>query len=61
MTNFRFVACTLLMIPLTYYFWEQLVESLDGSKPLAGLIVLLAWACGSIDLNEHMVGQPHAD
>jgi hypothetical protein len=61
MTTLRFAACTLLMVPLTYYYWEPLVESLDGSKPLAVLIVLLAWACGSIDLNEHMVGQPHTD
>jgi hypothetical protein len=45
---------------LTFRCWNDLVQSLDGSAFKATLVILLAWACGSIDVHD-MVGQPHDD
>ena len=54
----RDVLATLTVVPLTYYYWCTLVESLDGSKTIATLIVVGAWVGIAVDLNEHMTGQP---
>jgi hypothetical protein len=56
----RAVLWTLVVAFLTFRFWNELVQSLDGSAFKATLVILLAWACGSIDVHD-MVGQPHDD
>lgn len=55
----REVIATLTVVPLTYFYWGALVESLE-SKPIAVLIVVGAWVGIATDLNEHMTGQPEA-
>jgi len=54
----RDVIATLTVVPLTYLYWQDLVESLDGSYKIAALIVVAAWVGIATDLNEHMTGQP---
>jgi hypothetical protein len=56
----RAVLWTLVVAFLAFRFWNDLVQSLGGSTFQATLVILLAWACGSIDVND-MVGQPHDD
>mmetsp|Transcript_31570 Transcript_31570/g.52121 ORF Transcript_31570/g.52121 Transcript_31570/m.52121 type:complete len:83 (-) Transcript_31570:838-1086(-) len=53
----RAIIWTSIVVPVALYYWPQLVNSLEGSTPIAGLIVLMAWICGCVDLNE-MTGQP---
>ena len=57
----REVLATLTVAPATYWYWSDLVESLEGSKFIASLIVFGAWFAMAFDINEHMVGQPEAD
>ena len=56
----RDVIATLTVIPLTCWYWNDLLDSLDGNKTIASLIVIGAWFGIAVDLNEHMVGQPEA-
>jgi len=56
----REVTATITVVPLTWYYWRDLVASLDDNRYLAGLIVVGAWCGIAVDLNEHMVGQPEA-
>ena len=56
----RDVIATLTVVPLTYLYWNDLVESLDGNVYIASLIVVGGWFGIAIDLNEHMVGQPES-
>ena len=56
----RVVIWTIVVLLVSCRYWKTLVESLDGSLYKAVLIVVLAWTCGCIDVNE-MVGQPHED
>ena len=54
----RDVIATLTVVPATYFYWGDLVESLEGSRWIAALIVVGAWVGIAVDLNEHMTGQP---
>jgi len=54
----REVLATLTVVPATYWYWNDLVASLDGSKWTASIIVVSAWVGIAVDVNEHMVGQP---
>jgi hypothetical protein len=56
----REIMATVTVLPLSYWYWGRLVESLEGSTFKAVLIVLCAWVGMAVDLNEHMVGQPEA-
>ena len=54
----REVLATLTMVPIIYFYWEALVESLEGSTAKAALIVSFFWVGIAVDLSEHMTGQP---
>ena len=54
----REVLATLTMVPIIYFYWEALVESLDGSTFKAVLIVAFFWMGIAIDVSQHMTGQP---
>ena len=54
----RVVLTFLTTVPLCYYFWNDLLESLDGSTFKASLVVLLAVFCGCVDMNG-LTDQPH--
>jgi hypothetical protein len=56
----RAVIWTLLTFVLTYVYWDSLLTSLHGSKFTAVLVVLMAWVCGCVNLND-LTGQPHDD
>ena len=53
----RAIGWTCFLIPCSVYFWNALVDSLDGSIWQACLIVLLAWVCGCTDIND-LTSQP---
>jgi hypothetical protein len=53
----RILLTFLLVIPISVYFWDDLVEQMGESKFKALLIVSFAIACGITDVNE-LVGQP---
>jgi len=57
----REVIATLTVVPAVYFYWKDLVESLEGNVFVACLIVVGAWFGIAIDLNEHMTGQPESD
>jgi RsiW-degrading membrane proteinase PrsW (M82 family) len=56
----RAVVWTILTAILTFYYWDQLLISLNGSTFTAILVVLMAWVCGCVDMND-LTGQPHDD
>ncbi len=47
----------LIVIPISVYFWDDLVQQLGESRPKALLVVTFAIACGITDVND-LVGQP---
>ena len=54
----REVLATLTMVPAVYFYWEALVESLEGSTFKAVLIVAFFWLGIAVDISQHMTGQP---
>ena len=56
----RDVIATLTVVPSAWFYWQDLVDSLEGNRGVACLIVVGAWFGIAVDLNEHMVGQPEA-
>jgi hypothetical protein len=57
----REVFATLLVVPAVYFYFGDLVASLDGSLFKAALIVLFFWVAMAVDVSQHMTGQPDAD
>lgn len=57
----REILATLTVAPLSYWYWTNLLESLDGNICVALLIIVGGWFSIAIDLNEHMIGQPEGD
>jgi hypothetical protein len=55
----RILLATCIVIPVSYWYWSSLLESLDGSTWKAWLVVGLAWVFLQVD-NADMVGQPEA-
>lgn len=53
----RVLLTVLFVIPISVYFWDDLVEQLGESRLKALLIVTFAIACGITDVNQ-LVGQP---
>jgi hypothetical protein len=51
---------TTIVITLSSYYWSKLLESLKGNKLHAVLVILIAWICGCVDINE-LTGQPEAE
>jgi hypothetical protein len=49
-----------IVFTLSLYYWSRLVESLDGNILYAVLVVMIAWICGCVDMNE-LTGQPEAE
>jgi hypothetical protein len=56
----REVMATLLVVPTVYFYFGDLVTSLDGSLVKATLIVLFFWVAMAVDVSQHMTGQPEA-
>lgn len=56
----RALIWTFIVVPVAWYYWNQLVSSLDGNLWLASLVVGMAWICGCVDMNE-MTGQPEGE
>lgn len=57
MLTSRALIWTCLVVPVSIYYWDRLLASLEGSKALAALVVGMAWICGCVDVND-MTGQP---
>ena len=57
----RLLVTTFIILPVCGYYWEELVQQMDGSKLNAFIIVSFAIMCGLVDLNKNMTGQPEAD
>jgi hypothetical protein len=53
----RILATLFLVIPISIYFWDDLIEQMGGSSLKVILVVSLAIVCGITDVNE-LVGQP---
>ena len=39
----REVLATLTVVPVVYFYWSDLLDSLDGNRAVASLIVIGAW------------------
>jgi hypothetical protein len=57
MVTRRAVIWTLIVLPLAMFYWSSLVDSLEGNRVIAILLITMAWFCGCVDIND-MVGQP---
>jgi hypothetical protein len=60
MVTQRALLWTCLVLPVSCLYWSRLVESLEGNTWLASLVVLMAWICGCVDMNE-LTGQPEGE
>jgi hypothetical protein len=56
----RAIVWTIVTAMVTYSYWESLLLSLHGSTSTAIVVVLMAWVCGCVDMND-LTGQPHDD
>lgn len=59
--NSRPVFATLIVGPAVYFYWESLLESLEGSVFKATMIVAFFWFGIAADVQKNMVGQPGGD
>jgi len=53
----RFLAAVFLVLPISFFYWKELVDQMGGSILKAILVVTMALACGITDIND-MAGQP---
>eukprot|EP00592_Proboscia_alata_P010224 CAMPEP_0194362122 /NCGR_PEP_ID=MMETSP0174-20130528/9800_1 /TAXON_ID=216777 /ORGANISM="Proboscia alata, Strain PI-D3" /LENGTH=74 /DNA_ID=CAMNT_0039134747 /DNA_START=123 /DNA_END=347 /DNA_ORIENTATION=+ len=56
--NNRVIVTFLIAIPALYFYWDTLLDQMNGDIMKASLVVMMGIAAGCIDLNENMTGQP---